>query len=75
MVYVVSDLDQLCMKITAGRQKDTEDCLFLTQRLIEQGCTYSMVAERYDFLYGDHVKPKHQLLNRVQKMFKKAKQL
>lgn len=74
-VYVVSDLDQLCMKVTAGRNKDFKDINKLLEELISRGCTYSIFMDRFKFLYGDYVKPNKQALSRVYKMFKKFRLL
>lgn len=68
-IYVVSDLDQLCMKIVAGRQKDDRDIVFLTAKLVSDGCNYDMFVQRYKYLYSESIVPNKSTLNEVRKMF------
>lgn len=50
-VYVVSDIDQLCMKLTANRLKDKEDILNLIVLLKRSGITFEEIEETAEFLY------------------------
>lgn len=74
-VFVVSDVDQLCMKLVAGRAKDTIDAVYLSEKLTEAVVVYSVVEAEYTYLYGDYVKQNQRLLSRVKKIFKKANML
>lgn len=67
--YVVSDVDQLCMKLTAGRAKDNKDIVFLTYNLERMGIGYSSILERFKYLYGDRVLPKKTALRMVYLMY------
>lgn len=53
IVYVVSDLDQLCMKLISGRDKDKQDAENLALTLGAQGFTLYQVQEAYQQIYGD----------------------
>lgn len=74
-VFVVNDLDQLCMKVTAGRDKDFTDMYKLLEILISQGCTYSMFLQEFEYLYKGTVRPKKRALNVVRMEFKRHKLL
>lgn len=74
-VYVVTDIDQLCMKVISGRQKDNNDINLLTQKCISNNFTYSMFLKEYEFLYGNSVKPNAKALNKVKRIFKKFNML
>jgi len=74
-VYVVSDLDQLCMKATSGGLKDRNDIEFLAENCIKQGITCSMYKERFTFLYGDQVREKEKAKKFIHKLFKYYKML
>lgn len=71
-VFVVSDIDQLCMKLVAGRTKDAIDAIYLSEKLIASGVVFSTVEFEYKYLYGDYIKPNQRLLSRVKKLFKRA---
>lgn len=71
-VFVVSDLDQLCMKLVSGRAKDKKDALFLSTNVIQQGITFSDLTNEFKFLYGDYIKPNSRFLSAVKRMFKRA---
>lgn len=71
-IFVVSDIDQLCMKLVAGRTKDVIDAIYLSERLISSGVVFSVVEHEYKYLYGDYIKPSQRLLSRVKKLFKRA---
>lgn len=69
-VYVVSDIDQLCMKMISARPKDVSDALFLCERLIANGVGFNNIDSEFYYLYGDTVHPDQRLLKRVKKIFK-----
>lgn len=72
-VYVVSDLDQLCMKSVSGRKKDLGDIEFLVDKVCNQGYTYSQYMQEFALLYGDTVRVRSNIVRKVQTMFKKKK--
>lgn len=74
-VFVVNDLDQLCMKVTAGRDKDFTDMYKLLEILISKDCTYTMFLSEFEFLYKGTVKPKKRALNTVKSEFKRHRLL
>lgn len=57
-VRVVNDLDQLCMKATAGRPKDREDILKLVDVLVKGGYTFDNYNARFMQLYNNYVSKK-----------------
>lgn len=67
-IFVVSDLDQLCMKINSGRKKDMGDIEAICDRLL---CTYKDVEDRYRFLYGDLSTGKQKLFRFVKNSLKR----
>lgn len=54
-IYVVDDIDQLCMKIVSGRPKDDADIRMLTEKLKERGVKAVLVNNRLNELYGGRV--------------------
>lgn len=74
-VYVVSDLDQLCMKITSGRVKDKTDIMFLCDALVKSNVRFYMVEKRLEELYLGTVKIKRDALKLARSFFKKNKML
>lgn len=72
-IFLVSDLDQLCMKAAAGRDKDNEDIYMLLNALIPNGFTYSAFLQEFEFLYGGTVKPKQKSLTIIKRVCKKYK--
>lgn len=55
-VYIVSELDQLCMKSITTRTKDEDDVIVLAKALKNKGVTYEMFTENFYRLYRDYVK-------------------
>lgn len=72
-VYIVNDLDQLCMKSTTSRDKDLKDIKFLISKLVVSGYKYSDYINEFLFLYGDSVKPSYKFKSRIEREFKKYK--
>lgn len=72
-VYVVNDLDQLCMKAVSGRAKDLNDILFLVDKVCRQNYSYSAFKSEFEFLYGDFVSIKYSVRKKVEHLFKKYK--
>lgn len=72
-VWVVSDISQLCMKLTACRRKDMDDISFLLERVYQQGYGYQNIVDRFNQLYGGYVKPKPAGVNLVKRFFRKKK--
>lgn len=70
-LYVVCDLDQLCMKATAYRRKDVLDIDNLIYSLRAQGCTFDMFLQRYEYLYVGSVPMKSGAKNYIRKRFKR----
>lgn len=52
-IYVVSDLDQLCMKINSGRRNDERDTILLAYLVKSKGTHLNIVLENYKRLYGN----------------------
>lgn len=69
-VYLVSDISQVCMKLTAGRQKDMQDLMVLCKALKQRGCTYNMVLQHFQYLYAGYENPKPKALKVVKASFK-----
>lgn len=57
-VRIVNDLDQLCMKVTAGRVKDMQDIVVLIQKLVQAGYIFEQYQGRYLELYGGMIAKK-----------------
>lgn len=74
-VYVVCNLDQLCMKMVSGRRKDFDDAEFLAEKVMLQNLHFSAVVENLKFLYGGTVEPDKKLTKRIQKLFKRRNML
>lgn len=55
-IYIVSELDQLCMKAVTDRLKDEGDVVILANALKNKGVTYEMFKENFYRLYGGYVK-------------------
>lgn len=72
-VYVVNDIDQLCMKAASGRTKDLKDIVFLTGKVCNSGITYSLFTKEFEFLYGDSTSIKYSVRKKVEQEFKKYK--
>ena len=68
-IYVVCDLDQLCMKATAFRQKDKKDINYLIKVLKYSGFTFDMFLNRYDYLYVGTVPMRSGSKNYIEKRF------
>ena len=51
-IYIVSDIDLLCMKLVSFRQKDIIDIDKLIKRLRKYKITYYDIEERFKQLYG-----------------------
>ena len=69
-VYVVNDLDQLCMKATAGRDKDKIDIRFLIEKLVMQGYTYQNYLNEFKYLYRGTVKENPKVQGLIKRIFK-----
>lgn len=69
-VYVVNDLDQLCMKVISFRRKDFEDIRYLVGLLKHQGYTYKNFEERLMYLYGPQCRVTSQALRFVKRLFR-----
>lgn len=54
-VYVVSDVDQLCMKIVSARRKDSKDIELLTEKVMAKGVKYRQIENRLKELYNGKV--------------------
>lgn len=54
-IYVVSDVDQLCMKIVSARIKDDADIRMLTEKVRANGVKYTHIEERLKELYKGKV--------------------
>lgn len=54
-VYVVSDVDQLCMKIVSARRKDSNDIRMLTEKVRANGVKYGQLENRLKELYKGKV--------------------
>lgn len=54
-IYVVSDLDQLCMKIVSARIKDDADIRMLTEKVRANGVKYGQLENRLKELYKGKV--------------------
>lgn len=52
-IYVVSDLDQLCMKINSGRRNDERDTILIAYLVKSKGTHLNIVLENYKRLYGN----------------------
>lgn len=72
-VYVVNDLDQLCMKSSSGRDKDLRDIVFLSSKVCNSGISYSDFQNEFEFLYGDSINIKYSVRKKVEHEFKKHK--
>lgn len=72
-IYVVCDLDQLCMKATAYRKKDLDDIMHIVQGLRLQGCTFDEFMQRYDYLYMGTVPMKSGAKSGIRKLFNKRR--
>lgn len=70
-IYVVSDLDQLCMKATAGRRKDIDDIELLVRKCKEHNIGYREYSLRMQYLYGGTVKAKSSAERFIRKQFAK----
>lgn len=57
-IRVVNDLDQLCMKATAGRVKDMQDIMVLIEKLVQAGFVFEQYQRRYEELYRGTVNKK-----------------
>lgn len=68
-IYIVCDLDQLCMKVASGRPKDRKDIVFLTVKTMQSGFNYDSFVDRYKYLYLDRVTPNKSALGIVKNMF------
>lgn len=51
-VFVVSDINLLCMKLVSFRPKDINDINILTKKLSKAGIKYADVKRRFAYLYG-----------------------
>lgn len=70
-VYVVSDLDQLCMKATAWRRKDISDVKFLVSKLKQGGYTYENFLRQFEYLYRGKVIMKPSAEGGIRRLFLK----
>lgn len=52
-VYIVSDINLLCMKLVSFRPKDKNDIDRLVNRIIKNKVTYTDVMKRFAYLYGN----------------------
>lgn len=52
-VYVVSDIDLLCMKLVASRPKDLYDIRKYAKLLKKKGITYQNIIDEFKYLYGN----------------------
>lgn len=69
-VYVVSDLDQLCMKATAYRKKDMQDIRYLVSMVKYSGIDFEGFLKRFDYLYGDSVKLSFSAKKGIDRLFR-----
>lgn len=69
-VYVVNDLDQLCMKAITGRKKDRPDIKFLIEKVTQQGFTYRSYLSEFEYLYGDVVRENYNSKSFIRNLFK-----
>lgn len=70
-IYLVSDLDQLCMKAVAYRKKDIPDIKYLVKVLKINGVGYNDFLDRFNYLYGNTVRLKYNAKVAIEKFFKK----
>lgn len=70
-IYLVCDLDQLCMKATAYRKKDIPDIKYLVKVLKNKGVSYHDFLSRFYYLYGDSVSMTHTARVGIERYFKK----
>lgn len=72
-IYLVCDIDQLCMKATAYRKKDLPDIKYLIGQCINQGFNFNDFLVNFKYLYGDSVALSYNAKSYIQKVFKKFK--
>ena len=70
-IYLVCDIDQLCMKATAFRKKDLPDIKYLVCQCIKQGLVFDDFLNNFYYLYGDSVRLKLDAKDYIRKVFKK----
>lgn len=74
-IFVVSDIDQLCMKIVSGRKKDTLDIKLLVMSCIQSGIRLSDVMKEFYYLFGGTVQYKQSVFVIVKRIFSKYNML
>lgn len=74
-VYVVSDTDQLCMKMVSARNKDIKDMLLLAEKAVRAGIRFSDVEARIQELYKGTVRINGGLLRRGKAYFRSSSML
>lgn len=73
--FVVSDISQLCMKLTSGRDKDFRDITLLSMTLISSGIRFSDVESQLHALYDGRVDISKHAYKYARGLFAKAKLL
>lgn len=70
-VYVVSDVNQLCMKLASGRSKDLADVNLLAEKCFYAGWSEEQILSRFDLLYPGTEYPKPRALGTMRRVFKR----
>lgn len=72
-IFVVSDISQLCMKLSSGRKKDIGDIELLIDKCYSKKIDEQMVLSRYDKLYGDRTSLKQNAVKVMKRRYRYLK--